>query len=213
MAREDRLVAGTPVTVQGVILGALPYPGEPSPDDPTHASEHWAYVVHLDPNPRVADGRGQDVVVPEGAVAEAEIAVAKRLREVQNVSPGGDRVSDRKYRNHRQAWGICWGRWGVRYYVRRWRWAGALRTLWLTLVVGYISETCQECGKRYLLWMAPGELYERVIGSRGGLFCPRCFDHKARAIGDTVCWTPMVVRDDDGEYWTEVDERIGAFCR
>jgi len=74
---------------------------------------------------------------------------------------------------------------------------GFLRTLWLTLVCGHICEACQECGRAYLLWWAPDDLYATVTGleKRGGsyspgLFCLDCFDRKARRKGIHLRWKP-----------------------
>jgi hypothetical protein len=101
----------------------------------------------------------------------------------------------------------------IRYYVRHRRFVALFRALWLVIVRHDNGESCQECGRDYLLWMAPGTLYEQVIGSRRGLYCLACFGRKAKAIGITVCWTPMVVHDQDGDHWREVDERVGAFTK
>lgn len=83
----------------------------------------------------------------------------------------------------------------VLYYGRQRRWVALGRALWATLILGHYSELCQECGSRYrgFHWHAPGPLYQELIGSAGGLFCPRCFNRKAAAAGIWVQWTPMVV--------------------
>lgn len=69
------------------------------------------------------------------------------------------------------------------------------RSVALVLFCGWISETCQECGRRHhLLWHSPQPLWDELIGRPGGILCPRCFDAKARATGIWTLWTPMVVR-------------------
>lgn len=97
------------------------------------------------------------------------------------------------------------------WYAKRGRFVAMFRTLWVQAVLHDNGETCQTCGKRYMLWMSNGDLYEQVKGNRGGLLCPRCFGRLAEAKGITVCWSPNVVRDESGDHWLEVDERIGAF--
>jgi len=115
------------------------------------------------------------------------------------MSNKGGRMSDYAY-----AWknGPRWA-WEFLYY-RKGRsislgasFIGFLRTLWLTLACGHISETCQECGKPYLLWWAPDDLYATVTGleKRGGsyspgLFCLDCFDRKAVRKGMLLRWKP-----------------------
>jgi hypothetical protein len=88
-------------------------------------------------------------------------------------------------------------RWSLDH-LRHGRILGFLRTLWFTLVLGHISESCQECGRPYLLWWADNELYDAVtgLGARGGcspgLFCLDCFDRKARKQGVTLRWKPEI---------------------
>jgi hypothetical protein len=86
-------------------------------------------------------------------------------------------------------------RWSLDH-LRHGRILGFLRTLWFTLVLGHISESCQECGRPYLLWWADNELYDAVtgLGAKGGstpgLFCLDCFDRKAREKGIRLRWKP-----------------------
>ena len=72
----------------------------------------------------------------------------------------------------------------VRYYSKHRRWMAMARSVALVLFCGWISETCQECGRRHhLLWHSPQPLWDELIGRPGGILCPRCFDAKARATG------------------------------
>lgn len=93
------------------------------------------------------------------------------------------------------AWKNGW-RWAFSYLRYRRRIDGFLRTLWLTLVLGHIGESCQECGREYVLWWADNDLYDAVtgLGNRGGcspgLFCPDCFDRKAEKNGICLRWRP-----------------------
>lgn len=60
-------------------------------------------------------------------------------------------------------------------------------------VVGHNSETCQRCGRRYLLWFADYDLWNQVIGHYNGLRCLRCFDREAQRLGLCLEWNPKVV--------------------
>ena len=106
-------------------------------------------------------------------------------------------------------YGYAWRngpRWAL-WYLRRRRPVAALRTLWWALVRGHIGETCQECGRRYLLWHADDDLYGAVTGrwpsppaiswtgewcseSATGLFCLVCFDRMACDKGIVLRWKP-----------------------
>lgn len=50
-------------------------------------------------------------------------------------------------------------------------------------VLTEIGERCQDCGRDYVLWHAPDDLYREVCGSPGGLLCPGCFARRAEARG------------------------------
>lgn len=90
------------------------------------------------------------------------------------------------------------------WYARRRRFLAGFRTLWGALVHGYIGETCQVCGRSYILWHADNDLYGAVTGRHaipwadgsgneelaGGLFCPDCFDRMAEQAGIWLRWRP-----------------------
>lgn len=63
--------------------------------------------------------------------------------------------------------------------------SGLLRLWWHDFVIHPLfegGERCQDCGRDYVLWRAPDDLYEVVIGSNRGLFCPACFDRRSRRV-------------------------------
>jgi hypothetical protein len=102
----------------------------------------------------------------------------------------------------------------MRRLLHRWRKAespaAVLRAL---LNVFYDSETCNRCGRRYLLWWCPdNELFARVTGREyhppyvGGLYCPRCFDKLARKQGLVLEWNPRVFIDNAGREYLKVSE-------
>jgi hypothetical protein len=85
-------------------------------------------------------------------------------------------------------------------------------TVWLRLAFhDFIShamlnrggERCQDCGRDYVLWRAPTELYVElyveIIGSSTGLYCPVCFDRHARAKGIIIDFVAAVFRRIDKE--------------
>lgn len=78
-----------------------------------------------------------------------------------------------------------------------WKWAlksgntiAFVRTLWLAYVLGSDGESCQDCGRRYVLWYAPDKLYRKVHGNSQGLLCPSCFDKQAATKGIRLKWIP-----------------------
>lgn len=85
-----------------------------------------------------------------------------------------------------------WGRWSwARSMKRRPRTPiGWLRLAWHDFVVHGLldcgGERCQDCGRDYVLWRAPDDLYEQVHGTAAGLLCPMCFDHQALKQGISV---------------------------
>ena len=85
----------------------------------------------------------------------------------------------------------------IRFYARKRRWVAMIRSVSLRVFAGHDSETCQECGRRYIWsrWVAPNYLYARVHGNRGGTLCPRCFSAQADAKGIKVTWTPVEETD------------------
>ncbi len=102
------------------------------------------------------------------------------------------------------AWRHGW-RWSG-WFFRRGKVVAGLRELFDAYVRGHNGETCQECGRPYLLWFAADDLYERVTGRHGepwsdgsgrvqaapGLFCLACFDRMAEAKGVSIIWQPEV---------------------
>jgi hypothetical protein len=107
-------------------------------------------------------------------------------------------MTDYRYTDYHYAWrnGPRW----VLGDLRRRRPVAALRTLRWTLFRGHIGETCQECGRPYLLWHADDALYGAVTGryprpdgeSATGLFCLACFDRMARAEDIVLRWKPEI---------------------
>jgi len=107
--------------------------------------------------------------------------------------------------DYRYAWRNGW-RWAG-WFVRRRHIVGVLRTLWWAYVRGHISETCQDCGRPYLLWHADDDLYGRVTGrwptpwgdgsgrseAATGLFCLDCFDRMAERQGISLRWIPTQI--------------------
>jgi hypothetical protein len=79
-----------------------------------------------------------------------------------------------------------------------------MRQLWLAYIAGHDGETCGDCGRDYVHWYAADDLYGQVTdhwptpwtdgSSRaepaGGLFCPACFDRRARKRGIRLLWVP-----------------------
>jgi hypothetical protein len=106
--------------------------------------------------------------------------------------------------DYRYGWLNGW-RW-VGYYVRRRRFLAAFRQVFSAYVRGYISESCQNCGRPYFLWHADDQLYGEVTGrwpkedgsgrseAASGLFCPGCFDRMAERTGLVLMWRPEVFR-------------------
>jgi hypothetical protein len=71
-----------------------------------------------------------------------------------------------------------------------------------------IIEFCHDCGVRQpLTWLASDELWKEVTGYREGegVYCPRCFQRRARQCGIFLRWVPMVeFRRRDGA-WKPVE--------
>jgi hypothetical protein len=87
----------------------------------------------------------------------------------------------------------------ARWYLGRRRPLAFLRTFWRWLHRDN-GETCQHCGRPYILWHADDDLYGRVTGRwpypdgecASGLFCPACFDRMAEARGISLRWRPEI---------------------
>ena len=80
-------------------------------------------------------------------------------------------------------------RWTMRSRRRPKSLAGLLRLWWHDFAVHVLfegGERCQDCGRRYVLWGAPDDLYAEVHGSPHGLLCPLCFERQAAARGIVV---------------------------
>lgn len=74
--------------------------------------------------------------------------------------------------------------------------AGLLRLWWHDFVVHPLfegGERCQDCGRAYEIWRAQDALYCAVIGSRGGLFCPRCFARRAVESRKPMRWLHLAL--------------------
>jgi hypothetical protein len=68
-----------------------------------------------------------------------------------------------------------------------------LRGFWHSMVRRYRYELCMHCGRPVgphtgSWWLAPDELWLRVIGDPTGVVCPPCFTHAADEIGVRVRW-------------------------
>lgn len=113
-------------------------------------------------------------------------------------------VSDRLYGHDRLY--AAWNGWRwVSWFVRRGRLVAAARQAFLAYVRGYISETCERCGRSYFLWHADDALWSEVTGHRqregdiaAGLYCPACFDREAERLGITLKWRPEVLKREAG---------------
>lgn len=82
-------------------------------------------------------------------------------------------------------------RWAVHQHRKPTSLAGLLRLWWADLILHPFfecGERCQDCGREYVLWHAPDDLYAEVHGSGFGLLCPGCFSRQADAKGITVCF-------------------------
>lgn len=79
----------------------------------------------------------------------------------------------------------------------RWRHAPvvALRTFYWAILRGHDGETCQFCGRRYVLWHAPNSLWREIMGSSAGLSCPNCFDRRCERRGVWLHWQPELWED------------------
>lgn len=89
--------------------------------------------------------------------------------------------------DHRYAWRYGW-RW-ILSYVRQGKIQPAVRQCYWVLIRGHIGEACNFCGRPYMVWWAPNDLWERFAGD-AGLCCPNCFDRRARRAGVILKWRP-----------------------
>jgi hypothetical protein len=75
--------------------------------------------------------------------------------------------------------------------------AARMRLLWHDFVIHGLfegSERCQDCGRDYVLWEAPNDLYREVHGSPHGLLCPDCFARQAREKGIVILFAATVFK-------------------
>lgn len=75
--------------------------------------------------------------------------------------------------------------------------AARLRMYWRDFVIHVLfedTESCQDCGRPYVWWRAPDELYGEVHGSLRGTLCPGCFDRQATAKGIVVRFEAVEAR-------------------
>lgn len=57
--------------------------------------------------------------------------------------------------------------------------------------------TCHACGGPNVVWFAPSEVWNSVVGDSGGILCPTCFIAAARLAGLDVPWRVAPERDTD----------------
>ena len=50
------------------------------------------------------------------------------------------------------------------------------------------EDICTDCGGPNVVWHAPNDLWNRVMGGEGGILCPRCFIQRAKADGINEVW-------------------------
>lgn len=56
----------------------------------------------------------------------------------------------------------------------------------------WLIEYCDGCGSRQpLVWWSDSALWLAVVGERGGVLCPCCFDIMARKKGLFLRWYPQ----------------------
>jgi hypothetical protein len=86
----------------------------------------------------------------------------------------------------------------IKFYGKRWRFVALVRVLWLTQIRRHYCESCQVCGRDYVLWVTTTTLYEAVKGNRGGQLCPRCFTVRASdVLGLSLAWEPFDAWDNE----------------
>lgn len=69
-----------------------------------------------------------------------------------------------------------------------------VRVFWAAYVHGNDIESCQDCGKHYILWLAVDDIYLKIHGNFHGTLCPGCFDKQARHMGITLRWKPEILK-------------------
>ena len=91
-------------------------------------------------------------------------------------------------------------KWALRLRRKPVSLAGRLRMWWHDFVLHPLfggTEICQDCGRPYVSWRAPDDLYQEVHGSASGTLCPACFDQQAHAKGIVIGFRAVVIRRGD----------------
>jgi hypothetical protein len=57
------------------------------------------------------------------------------------------------------------------------------------------ESVCQDCGGANVVWFAPNDIWNRVVGSPNGILCPRCFIVRANRAGIDARWSVAPVND------------------
>lgn len=78
----------------------------------------------------------------------------------------------------------------TRRCLKKHRYVALARMLWKVLVLRYYGELCELCGRDFILWISPDDLYVNVHGSPGGTLCPQCFGDLAALKGHRIIWVP-----------------------
>lgn len=56
-----------------------------------------------------------------------------------------------------------------------------------------VIEFCHDCGRKQPLdWYAEDALWRSVTKQSSGVFCPECFDARARKLGLMLRWRPVL---------------------
>lgn len=50
------------------------------------------------------------------------------------------------------------------------------------------EDFCERCRRENIVWCAPSELWNKVVGSPNGILCPVCFAKLAEAGGLIAVW-------------------------
>lgn len=52
-----------------------------------------------------------------------------------------------------------------------------------------LIEYCQICGRKQpVVWRSDDALWLKIVGGKGGVLCPECFDRRATSLGYIVEW-------------------------
>jgi hypothetical protein len=82
-------------------------------------------------------------------------------------------------------------RWAIRSGRKPTSFAGRLRLWWADFILHPLvecGEHCQDCGRSYVSWHAPDDLYTEVHGSLFGTLCPACFARQGDGRGVRICF-------------------------